>query len=151
MQPAGLRAQRSSQLAWIAFAWGFLEATVFFIVPDVLLTGIALGRVKSALSAALVATGGAMLGGIVMYQAGHRAPDAARTLLCAVPGIGSSLVADVRADLDAHGECALLLGLARGRPYKIYAVESGAASSGLGTFLVFSALAPCCASSPACW
>ncbi len=127
--------------AWLAFAWGILEATVFFIVPDVLLTWIGMRRVKSALAAALAATAGAMLGGIVMYEAGQHDSDAAHTLLRSVPGIDSRLVADVRVELDAHGYTALLRGLARGRPYKIYAVESGASSAGLATFLVVSAFA----------
>jgi membrane protein YqaA with SNARE-associated domain len=126
---------------WLAFAWGVLEATVFFIVPDVLLTWIGMQRVKPALVAALAATAGAMIGGIVMFEAGRHAPDAAHALLRSVPGIDAGLVADVRTELDAHGNVALLRGLVRGRPYKIFAVESGASSAGLATFLVVSAFA----------
>jgi membrane protein YqaA with SNARE-associated domain len=133
--------KRALPAGWIAFAWGILEATVFFIVPDVFLTALALRRVKPALVAALAATAGAMLGGIVMYEAGQHAPDAAHKLLCSVPGIDAGLVADVRNHLDEHGYVALVRGLFRGRPYKIYAVECGANSSGLASFLAMSAFA----------
>lgn len=133
--------KRATSIAWLAFAWGLAEATVFFIVPDVLLTRIALRRARAALFAALLATAGAMVGGIVMYAAGQRAPQAAIALLDHVPGIDGGLIADVRTDVDAHGQAGLFRGVFRGWPYKVYAVENGAKSSGLALFLLFTALA----------
>lgn len=131
--------------AWLApalaFAWGALEATVFFIVPDVLLSWIGLRRTKLALGAALAATAGAVLGGTVMYALGQRSPDTSRDLLVAVPGIDAGLVESARAQLDRHGPSAIFLGVAFGRPFKIYAVESGAAGRSLAPFLAVSALA----------
>ncbi len=44
--------------------WGFAEATFFFIVPDVLLTLIALKNWRLATRACLWSLGGALIGGV---------------------------------------------------------------------------------------
>ena len=49
----------------LAFAWGFLEATFFFIVPDVLLTLIACRMLRPALKASVAALTGALIGTLV--------------------------------------------------------------------------------------
>src|SRR5436190_634460 len=51
-----------------AVAWGFAEATLFFIVPDVLITLIALFSFKKSALAMLLATLGAVVGGALMFQ-----------------------------------------------------------------------------------
>jgi membrane protein YqaA with SNARE-associated domain len=56
-------------LFW-AFFWSFNEAIWFFVVPDVLLTCIALFSLCKALFAVGWATIGATLGGGVMYFLG---------------------------------------------------------------------------------
>ena len=40
--------------------WGFAEATLFFIVPDVLLSYVALKNLRAALLTCFIATGGAL-------------------------------------------------------------------------------------------
>ena len=110
----------------IAAAWGFAEATVFFFVPDVWLSWLALRAPRRALYACLWATAGAVLGGAVMVAFGSAEPAAAEALLDAVPGIGPDLVAEVRQELADRGFLALFLGPLRGVPYKLYAVEAGA-------------------------
>jgi len=122
----------------VAFAWGFAEATFFFLLPDVFLTALAARNLGAAVRATLAALAGALLGGTVMYAFGHAAPERARALLDAVPAIGPALVASVRAQLAAHGLLALALGPARGTPYKIYAVEWGARGGSLPAFLLVS-------------
>ncbi len=49
---------------WIAGAWGMAEAVLWFVVPDVFLTWVAMRRgVRPALRLSLVAVAGAIGGG----------------------------------------------------------------------------------------
>jgi len=113
-------------LLLVAFAWGFAEATFFFIVPDVCLTFIALANPKTAFQASFSALAAALAGGCVMYACGVWAPEAARSFLIRIPGIQGSLAGSVRSQLQTRGIVAILLGPLRGTPYKIYATEWGA-------------------------
>lgn len=122
----------------LAFLWGFAEATVFFIVPDVLLTFLALRGMRRALVASLVALAGALLGGAAMYFWGGSSPEDARAVLVHVPGIHEPLVEAVRSRLDAQGLGAVLLGPLLGTPYKIYAVEWAARGGSMLGFLLIS-------------
>jgi len=127
---------RAAQFA--AFAWGLAEATLFFIVPDVLLTMIGCRSIRASLKATGAAILGALLGGLVMFAAGHAAPETARTLLAHVPGIHPQLIERVQAQLSERGLGAVLLGPIVGVPYKIYAVEWGARHGNLSMFLLIS-------------
>ena len=121
-----------------AFAWGLAEATCFFVVPDVLLSLIAVRRLRPAFHASLAALAGALLGGAIMVAFGARAPEATRTFLDHVPAIGPGMIATVQAALDRHGPWAAMTGPLGGIPYKIYAVEWGARHGALATFLLVS-------------
>ncbi len=110
-----------------AFAWGLAESTFFVLVPDVLLTAMALKEPRRAQRACLFAVAGALLGGGLMYTAGLHAPEGARRFLLYLPGIHPGLLETVRANLQDYGLMALFLGPLRGIPYKIYATLSGAA------------------------
>jgi len=122
----------------VACAWGFAEATLFFIVPDVWLTFVALRGLRKALVAAAWAIGGALAGGVVMLWLGSHAPGSAADLLDAVPGISPALVARVHAEVEAHGLVAALLGPIGGIPYKIYAVDWGTRQGGWPAFVLVS-------------
>ena len=52
----------------LAALWGFAESTLFFIVPDVLLTWLALSLPRRALRACYWALGGALAGGDGRWQ-----------------------------------------------------------------------------------
>jgi len=71
----------------IAALWGFAEATLFFIVPDVWLTVIAVWSPRKAAMACLFALLGALAGGALMYGWGYMAPGMALTTLERIPGI----------------------------------------------------------------
>jgi len=107
----------------VSFAWGFLEATCFFIVPDVWLTWIVLSDGKRACRQAVWALAGALVGGTVVYLWGSLHPEQA-ALLTLVPGIGPEMVAGVAEDLQRSGGMALLIGPLKGIPYKLYAFHS---------------------------
>lgn len=132
------------QLAAIfaAFAWSFAEATVFFIVVDVLLTfvAVALG-LRIALRASLAAAIGAACGGMLMWRYGLVDPTAATALLAAVPFVSPEMIAKGMAGMaEANWPLAMLHGSVTGIPYKVYAVAAG--KEGLTALLFFSVTIP---------
>jgi membrane protein YqaA with SNARE-associated domain len=75
-----------------AALWGFAEATVFFIVPDVLLTAAAMGSLRRGLRAAGFALAGAVAGGVAVMLWARADPEGVARMLLAVPGISEALV-----------------------------------------------------------
>ncbi len=122
----------------LALLWGFAEATVFMIVPDVLLTWLALHGTRPALIACLLALLGALAGGALMWTWGRLDVATAQRVLDVVPAISPELIAEVRDEVSERGATAVLLGPLAGRPYKVYAVESGGQGIGLPGFLAVS-------------
>ncbi len=118
---------------WAAL-WGIAEATLFFIVPDVLLTRVAMDDLWRALRASLFATGGALAGGMLMYAWGVYDVTGVRTVLDWVPGISPEMTARVAEQMSRHGAWAMFIGPITGTPYKLYAAQ--AAGAGIGP-LVF--------------
>lgn len=122
-----------------AALWGFAEATLFFLVPDIWLTALAVRRgLKPALLASLSALAGALLGGLAMYAWGTHDPESARAVLARVPAIDAAMIADVGDRLRKDGLMAIFLGPLFGIPYKIFAVEAAATGVGLAAFLAVS-------------
>lgn len=118
--------------------WGFAEASVFFIVPDVLLTFLAQTSLRRALLAGLAAAICASLGGAAVYGLALGSPDTAHAVLLAIPGISAELVARV-ADLLRSGLLqGLVAGSLSGAPYKIFAVEAATSGVPLIPFLLAS-------------
>lgn len=108
--------------------WGFAEATIFFIIPDVIITFIALSGFKKGVYASLVALVGALIGGSVMYVYADANFETAYHLVESVPGIDATMLSSVEENLEAHGLIAMIFGPLRGIPYKtfaIYATETG--------------------------
>jgi membrane protein YqaA with SNARE-associated domain len=125
-----------------AALWGIAEATFFFIVPDILLTAAVLVfGFAMALRFAVAAAAAAALGGLIMMQWGASDPEAARALLLSVPLIGPDLLDRVDAEIAGAWPVNLTLGAVTGAPYKIYAVEAGAASINPALFAVASIIA----------
>jgi len=122
----------------IAAAWGLAEATLFFVVPDVLLSWLAGFRPQVVWRAVAACLGGALLGGLLMYLAAADSPERMRALLDLVPAIDADFVAATGATLqDQYGSQMLRAGFS-GVPYKILAIESGAQGQSLATFLGWS-------------
>jgi hypothetical protein len=133
MQP--LTIGRASVLASL---WGFAEATVFFIVPDVLLSWLALRSYKRAFVACLSALLGAVLGGAAIWLWAQNHADAARALFEFLPAISGATIESVQKQLTDTGLVALFLGPLTGTPYKIYAAEAADLGFGLAIFLAVS-------------
>lgn len=122
----------------IAALWGFAEATLFFIVPDVFLTFVAITSLRSAARAALWALAGAMAGGLVTYVVASQLPRTSENLLEKIPAIDAALIDNVADQIEEHGAVSLFLGPVKGIPYKIYAVEWAAAGRSVIPFLLIS-------------
>jgi membrane protein YqaA with SNARE-associated domain len=139
---------RSDEARWgnealarpLAAVWGFAEATLFFVVPDVALSFLALRSRQVALAACLWAFAGALVGGTVMYSWGRASAVTAEAALEKVPAIDHRMIRRVRTELDEMGAGAVVLGPLKTTPYKVYAVEAGA--RGVSPLAVLAASVP---------
>ena len=123
---------------WLPGIWGCAEATLFFLVPDVLLTRVALDGARPALTCCLWALAGALLGGTAMHGWGHIEAARARRVLAHVPAIDPEMIDRVGRELSEGGALPMLWGPLAGTPYKIYAVEAGRLGISLPWFLLVS-------------
>lgn len=123
----------------LAGVWGFSEATLFFVVPDVWLTAVAVRYgSRKALRACGFSLAGALAGGAAMYGFGTVESASARAVLDWVPSVAPTMIDEVRQSLASHGLVALFAGPLAGIPYKIYAVEAPSIGIGLIPFLAVS-------------
>lgn len=126
----------------LAFAWGLAESTLFFIVPDVLLTRLALRDFRRALIASLWAAAGALVGGTVLwFAARHGSTQFLLNAFDWIPGISRELIVRTAQSLDSQGYTALFTDALTGQPYKLYAVHAGAQDFPLAAFLAVSLVA----------
>jgi hypothetical protein len=106
----------------LATAWAAAEAVVLPIVPDVGLGLLALAapsRAARLFGAVLV---GAVAGTLVLAVIATQAPDAARAMLLALPGLDAAVLAEADRALTDQG----IAGFAQfgpGPPLKAYSVE----------------------------
>lgn len=108
----------------LALLWGFAEGTLFFVVPDVVISLAAILRPRSAWKHVAAAIIGAAIGGAVLFNWSVRDPQAARSAVAHVPFIKAAMLVEVHRGYQAHGMGALFLGPLFGTPYKIYAIEA---------------------------
>ncbi len=131
--------------AWntAAFAWGFAEATLFFVVPDLLLSAIGLKRgARAGAIASLWAALGAGLGGAAMYAWSAREPELARAAVLAVPAVSEAMADAARAAIDAHGWfLATLAGPLSTTPFKLYAILAPHVNAPFALFAAASVIA----------
>lgn len=121
-----------------AFAWGWAEATLFFLIPEVVLTSIALHDARAAWLACFWCLAGALIGGTLMYTWGAYNFEGALVGLDRVPGVNRAMSTSVEEQLRAHGAWALFNGPVSGTPYKVYAVHAGAIGIPFVVFLLVS-------------
>jgi membrane protein YqaA with SNARE-associated domain len=124
----------------LALIWGFGEATVFFIVPDVIISFCALAYGWRAgvfvIAAAIV---GAMLGAIVTYFWGQADIVGARAYFDHLPAIAPATIARAQAEIgQGNYAFSMLKGAMTSVPFKLYASEAGAAGQSLSTFVALS-------------
>lgn len=125
----------------VAALWGLAEATVFFVVPDVWISRLALSSWRAALRGCAFALAGALVGGVLVYLAGGRHEAALLALSDRLPAIGPGLIARVQVQLHDLGGLGLLVGGFSGAPYKLYAAQAMSAGLGLPVFIACSVVA----------
>jgi membrane protein DedA with SNARE-associated domain len=81
---------------------------------------------------------GAILGGTVMYTWGRFDASGAWRAVEQVPAVSRAMIERAGTQVKSHGHWAMVAGVIRGTPYKIYAVHAGAARQPLGTFVLIS-------------
>jgi membrane protein YqaA with SNARE-associated domain len=113
----------------LALLWGLAEATLFFIVPDVLITAIALRSRRDALIATAYACMGAVIGGAITYLWAQHAPASLHAAFDWLPAISPELIERVPHELAQQGWIAMFIAPFSGVPYKLFA--AGAATAGL--------------------
>jgi len=125
----------------VSFLWGFSEATLFFILPDVAVGAVALFGLRRGLRATGAAVAGAVLGGVALYLAARWTGPPIRMMLDQVPGVPTSFLTRVQHDVAEQGGLALFLGPTHGIPYKLYAAEWALSGRSLGSLLAWTVLA----------
>jgi hypothetical protein len=106
----------------VGFAWGFAEASFFFVVPDVIISVVALFSVRQGLKQVAAALAGATVGGMLLFSFARHDPETAHGLLQHVPWLRTGMIEDARRDLQEEGAWGVTRGPAKGLPYKVYAV-----------------------------
>jgi hypothetical protein len=134
---------RRHWLSAAAFLWGLAEATLFFIVPDVIISYAGLARgVRASALASLAAALGAALGGALMFLWSVRDPGAAHAAVLAIPAISEQMAQAAHDAIATHGWfAATLLGPLSSTPYKLYAVLAPHAGASLPLFFLASTAA----------
>lgn len=120
----------------LALSWGFAEGTLFFLLPDLLLSLVAIFRPRRALLHILAIVAGALLAGGVMFTWSMHSPGA-RTAVARVPFVSAAMFEHADRDFRRFGLWAASKGPLSGIPYKVYAVEAPVHSA-LWPFLLVS-------------
>jgi hypothetical protein len=120
----------------VALAWGVAEATLFFVVPDLLIGYLALTRgFRAGAWASLLAATGAVIGGAAIFLWSTNQPITAHRAVEAVPAVSEAMIADARADIAANGWfLAAMKGPLTSTPYKVYALLAPGAGAPLYAF-----------------
>lgn len=91
-------------MIWLiaAAVWGVAEASVFFVVPDVLLTLATLRfGFRTGLRLSVITAASAALAGLGMLLWGKSDPVFARHMMLLVPAIGPDLLARAHAEVQS--------------------------------------------------
>lgn len=105
-----------------AFLWGFAEATLFFVVPDVGFTLTTALRPRRGLTQLAAGIAGAFLGGSVMYAWALARPAEAQRAVAGLPFVGERMLEETYQRMESRGARALFDRPLGGVPYKVYAV-----------------------------
>jgi membrane protein YqaA with SNARE-associated domain len=119
----------------LAFGWGFAEALVWPLVPELFVGLVALAAPRRAPRLAACAALGSLAGGLAAYAIGTAGAHPPAPLTT------PRMHAVAAAQLDAEGAAALRHQPFSGIPYKVYAVRAGATHLPLAAFAGWTAVA----------
>jgi len=121
----------------IAFAWGFAEATLFFVVVDVFLSLLIVWRGwRVALMAGLAAALGAVPGAVLLLAWSAHEPASLLHFLERLPSIDAAMIETAARALAGDWFSAILAGAFSGVPYKVFAAQVWPAGIGTLDFLL---------------
>jgi membrane protein YqaA with SNARE-associated domain len=109
----------------LTLAWAFANATLFVIVPDVLITAVALRNGRRAVTACGYALAGTLLGGVLMWNWGAHDPLGAAHALDRLPGVSWGMIHDAADEIERNPEHALWHAVLTGTPFKVEAMLAG--------------------------
>ena len=126
--------------AGVGLLWGFAEATLFFIVPDVLLGAVALFAPRAAPRLLAFTLAGALAGGALTYGvASELRPSQSEAVLDGVPTVQDSAIHRVEREMRDDGPRSIVYGpLRMGTPYKLYARAAAVEDGGFSSFFLWS-------------
>src|SRR5260221_13820741 len=90
-------------ILWLGLFWGFAEATLFFIVPDVLLTLVALFSFRRSAQLMACILVGAVAGGRVGFFFGEKKPPQAKTMVLPGPCVFPARFSQTQRGVQDHG------------------------------------------------
>lgn len=131
----------SAWFAALAAVWGFCEALLFFIVPDVLTTAGAVVRPRVGSISVVLALCGALLGGWLMHVWATEDVTGAAAEVLRTPGATHARLLMAERQLRDHGVAGMLVGGVSFVPYKLYGIASVTQGMSLPMFLLCSTLA----------
>jgi membrane protein YqaA with SNARE-associated domain len=120
--------------------WGFAEATLFFVVPDVLLTFVALYSPRRTPKLVAFILLGSLAGGSLMFYLGARNPQQAETMVLRVPFVSPAMFDKTHRGFERDGLWTLAKAPGNGIPYKVYCVQASRYVT-WGSFIAMSVLA----------
>jgi len=126
--------------ARVGLLWGFAEATLFFIVPDVLLGAVALFAPRAAPRLLAFTLAGALAGGALTYGvANELRPSQSEAVLDGVPTVKDSAIHRVEREMRDDGPRSIVYGpLRMGTPYKLYARAAAVEDEAFSSFFLWS-------------
>lgn len=117
---------RTRHVDRVAFAWGCAEAVLFFVIPDVFLSLVAIRfGFRAGWRAALATTAGAVVGGLAVYLWAAFAAESVFAVMNLLPAVDLEMIESVRRRTAEHGTVALLGAPWQGVPYKLHAAAAG--------------------------
>jgi 1-acyl-sn-glycerol-3-phosphate acyltransferase len=119
----------------LAFGWGFAEALVWPLVPELLVALVAVAAPKAGPRLALAAAAGSLAGGLAAYALG------AAGLHPPAPLTTPRMHAVAATQVSAEGAAALRHQPFSGIPYKVYAVRAGEAHVPVASFVAWTVAA----------
>ena len=115
---------RLRSVAVVSFLWGFAEGTIFYIVPDVCVTGFALVSWRDSLKSLSAAIAGALLAGVAMYLWALLDFQSARQVVLSVPYVSEAMFSQSALAFNQDSWLAPIYAPLKFAPYKVYAVEA---------------------------
>lgn len=122
---------------WAGVGWGLAEGTFFFLVPDILITLVALFSVKKSFQHTACVLAGSLMAGATMFLLATGGHTWVATAVRQVPFVREQMFERTKRDFEERGVLALMRGPSSGIPYKVYAVQAPR-YTGLWPFLLVS-------------